>query len=62
MIAAADLDREVIPVRLDDCKLPLDWKVIIAHRQIVDAMGSGRARAIDVTVARAATLGTTERS
>ena len=59
VVTAADLDREVIPVRLDDCTLPLDWKVVVAHRHIVDATSAERARAINTTVARAEMLGTT---
>lgn len=55
---AADLKKEVLPVRLDRSTLGLDWKTLVEHRQMIDAMTSGEAgTAVQTLVKRAETLG-----
>lgn len=55
---AATHGKEVIPVRLDDTTLPLDWTALVEHRQMVQADAkSPRDRAIDALRSRATALG-----
>lgn len=55
---AATQGKDVIPIRLDDAALPLDWKALVEHRQMLQATDKpASVRAIDELCGRARTLG-----
>ena len=56
---AAEHDRAVIPIRLDATPMPLEWRTLVAHRQIVDASGPDRQSLVRALFDRAAALGAT---
>jgi hypothetical protein len=60
---AANKGKDVIPIRLDDAALPLDWKTLVEHRQMLQATDKpSSVRAIDELCGRAKTLGCGKRS
>ena len=54
---SAELGRELVPVRTDDTPLPLGWRALVLHRQIIDARGSALSDAVASIVARGHALG-----
>jgi hypothetical protein len=57
---AAEAGKEIVPVMLEDFALPLEWKALVEHRQIVAASQTGREGAVQGIVSRAQALGCIE--
>lgn len=54
---AAEAGKEVVPVMLHECALPLDWKALVEHLQIVAAGRAGGESVVQGIVDRASALG-----
>ena len=53
----AELGRELLPIRTDDTPLPLGWRALVLHRQIIDARGDGFAQSVAAIIERASMHG-----
>ncbi len=54
---AAEAHKEIIPVRLSEFQLGLDWKALVEHRQMLNASGGSTRLLVDGILARAKELG-----